>query len=58
MLLLQTFDMFMVCIRVVAMKNFIEIYTTETEIRGFHGGKNLDFCDESVLLCRSLSVLS
>jgi len=50
--------MFMVCIHVVAVKNIIEIYTTETEIRGFHGGKKLDCSYESGSLYRSLSVLS
>jgi hypothetical protein len=50
--------MFVVCVHVVAMKNIIEIYTTMTEIRGFHGGKNLDCSYESVSSCRSLSVLS
>jgi len=40
--------MFMLCVHVVAMKNIIEIYTTETEIRDFNGGKNLVCFHESV----------
>jgi len=45
-------------VHVVAVINIIEIYTTETKIQGFHGGKNLDCSRESLSSCRSLSVLS